>query len=172
MNNVLDVALWLAANRSRTVYTQSPDLYHRHSCASGSNHALCLITTNTGSRRPIQPSRQGDPEPERCRPIHLSDITVHIYTDVSARDRRLPSAYRGKRPRARCRGAGLMGIDQRVLDIGNCAQFWELSDEQWQTMIDVNKTGVWRTLKAAVSTMPASDDEGSIIATSSVAELK
>ncbi|MDT5045523.1 MAG: hypothetical protein QOG75_1376 [Mycobacterium sp.] len=30
--------------------------------------------------------------------------------------------------------------------ISNWARFWEMSDEQWQTMIDINLTGVWRTM--------------------------
>jgi len=37
--------------------------------------------------------------------------------------------------------------------ISNWSRFWEMSDEQWQTMIDINLTGIWRTLKAAVSYM-------------------
>ena len=37
--------------------------------------------------------------------------------------------------------------------ISNWARFWEMSDEQWQTMIDINLTGVWRTMKAAVPHM-------------------
>ncbi|MBW8826642.1 MAG: mycofactocin-coupled SDR family oxidoreductase [Acidobacteria bacterium] len=46
---------------------------------------------------------------------------------------------------------------------------WELTEEQWQTMIDVNLTGVWHTSKAAVPHMIAAGNGGSIIFTSSVA---
>ena len=39
--------------------------------------------------------------------------------------------------------------------ISTWARFWEMPDDQWQTMIDVNLTGVWRTMKAAVPHMIA-----------------
>jgi SDR family mycofactocin-dependent oxidoreductase len=56
--------------------------------------------------------------------------------------------------------------------ISNWNRFWEMPDEQWQTMIDVNLTGVWRTLKAAVPFMLAAGNGGSIITVSSVAGIK
>jgi (+)-trans-carveol dehydrogenase len=46
---------------------------------------------------------------------------------------------------------------------------WELTEAQWQTMIDVNLTGVWHTVKAAVPHMIAAGNGGSIVFTSSVA---
>jgi SDR family mycofactocin-dependent oxidoreductase len=56
--------------------------------------------------------------------------------------------------------------------ISNWNRFWEMSDEQWQTVLDVNLTGVWRTLKAAAPRMIAAGNGGSIVAISSVAGLK
>jgi SDR family mycofactocin-dependent oxidoreductase len=56
--------------------------------------------------------------------------------------------------------------------ISNWNRFWEMPDEQWQTMLDVNLTGVWRTLKAAVPFMLAAGNGGSIITVSSVAGIK
>lgn len=56
--------------------------------------------------------------------------------------------------------------------ISNWNRFWEMPDSQWQTMIDVNLTGVWRTLKAAAPRMIAAGRGGSIIAVGSVAGLK
>jgi SDR family mycofactocin-dependent oxidoreductase len=56
--------------------------------------------------------------------------------------------------------------------ISNWNRFWEMPDEQWQTMIDINLTGVWRTLKAAVPHMIAAGNGGSIITVSSVAGIK
>ncbi|MGV0791490.1 mycofactocin-coupled SDR family oxidoreductase [Mycolicibacterium sp. XJ1819] len=56
--------------------------------------------------------------------------------------------------------------------ISNWARFWEMSDEQWQAMIDINLTGVWRTMKAAVPHMLSAGNGGSIITISSVAGLK
>jgi (+)-trans-carveol dehydrogenase len=46
---------------------------------------------------------------------------------------------------------------------------WELTEEQWQLVIDVNLTGVWKTIKASVPHMIAAGDGGSIIITSSAA---
>ncbi len=37
--------------------------------------------------------------------------------------------------------------------IDSWGKAWELSDEQWQTMIDVNLTGVWKTARAASPAM-------------------
>jgi SDR family mycofactocin-dependent oxidoreductase len=56
--------------------------------------------------------------------------------------------------------------------INNWGRFWEMSDEQWLAMIDVNLTGVWRTLKAAVPHMLSAGNGGSIITVSSVAGIK
>jgi SDR family mycofactocin-dependent oxidoreductase len=56
--------------------------------------------------------------------------------------------------------------------ISNWARFWEMSDDQWQTMIDINLTGVWRTMKAAVPHMLSAENGGSIITISSVAGIK
>ena len=56
--------------------------------------------------------------------------------------------------------------------ISNWGRFWEMSDEQWQTMIDINLTGVWRSMKAAVTHMLSAGNGGSIITISSVAGLK
>ena len=47
----------------------------------------------------------------------------------------------------------------------------ELTDAAWQDVIDVNLTGVWRTCVAAVPSMIAAGNGGSIILTSSAAGL-
>jgi SDR family mycofactocin-dependent oxidoreductase len=56
--------------------------------------------------------------------------------------------------------------------ISNWNRFWEMDDEQWTTMIDVNLTGVWRTIRAAVPLMIDAGHGGSMILVSSVAGLK
>jgi (+)-trans-carveol dehydrogenase len=48
----------------------------------------------------------------------------------------------------------------------------ELTDEQWTTMIDINLTGVFHTVKAALAPMLLADNGGSIIITSSMLGLK
>jgi (+)-trans-carveol dehydrogenase/(-)-trans-carveol dehydrogenase len=49
---------------------------------------------------------------------------------------------------------------------------WEMDESVWQTMIDVNLTGVWHTAKAAVPHLIAGGNGGSIILTSSAAGLQ
>jgi SDR family mycofactocin-dependent oxidoreductase len=56
--------------------------------------------------------------------------------------------------------------------INNWGRFWEISEDQWQTLVDVNLTGVWRTMKAAVPRMLAAGNGGSVITVSSVAGIK
>lgn len=49
---------------------------------------------------------------------------------------------------------------------------WELTDEQWDTVIGVNLTGTWRTLRAAIPAMIEAGNGGSIVIVSSSAGLK
>jgi SDR family mycofactocin-dependent oxidoreductase len=51
-------------------------------------------------------------------------------------------------------------------------RLWELTDEQWDTVIGVNLTGTWRTLRAAVPAMIDAGNGGSIVIVSSSAGLK
>ncbi|WP_280217307.1 mycofactocin-coupled SDR family oxidoreductase [Nocardia neocaledoniensis] len=48
----------------------------------------------------------------------------------------------------------------------------EQSEEQWQTMLGVNLTGVWHTAKAAIPTLIEQGSGGSMILTSSLAGTK
>jgi SDR family mycofactocin-dependent oxidoreductase len=48
----------------------------------------------------------------------------------------------------------------------------DFSDETWNTMIDVNLSGVWHTAKAAIPHLKAAGNGGSIILTSSEAGLR
>jgi SDR family mycofactocin-dependent oxidoreductase len=51
-------------------------------------------------------------------------------------------------------------------------RLWELSEDQWNAVIDVNLTGTWRTIRAAVPAMIEAGNGGSIIIVSSSAGLK
>ena len=42
-------------------------------------------------------------------------------------------------------------------------RLWELTDEQWDTVIGVNLTGTWRTLRAAIPAMIEAGNGGSIV---------
>ena len=56
--------------------------------------------------------------------------------------------------------------------ISNWSRFWEMPEDQWQTMLNVNLSGVWRTFKAAVPVLLEANRGGSLVAISSVAGLK
>jgi SDR family mycofactocin-dependent oxidoreductase len=49
---------------------------------------------------------------------------------------------------------------------------WELTEEQWDEMIEVNLGGVWRTVKATIPVLIEQGHGGSIIITGSTASLK
>jgi SDR family mycofactocin-dependent oxidoreductase len=51
-------------------------------------------------------------------------------------------------------------------------RIWELSDEQWNTVIDVNLTGTFHTLRAAIPAMIEAGNGGAIVVVSSSAGLK
>ncbi|WP_099037217.1 mycofactocin-coupled SDR family oxidoreductase [Mycobacterium neglectum] len=52
------------------------------------------------------------------------------------------------------------------------ARLFEMSEEQWSSVIDVNLTGTWKTIRAAVPAMISAGNGGSIVIVSSSAGLK
>ena len=65
-------------------------------------------------------------------------------------------------------------LDVLVANAGvlSWGRLWELTDEQWNTVIDTNLTGTWRTLRAVVPAMIEAGNGGSIIVVSSAAGVK
>ncbi len=65
-------------------------------------------------------------------------------------------------------------LDVLVANAGvlSWGRLWELTDDQWNTVIDTNLTGTWRTLRAVVPAMIEAGNGGSIIVVSSSAGLK
>lgn len=55
--------------------------------------------------------------------------------------------------------------------IGSWAVTWEMTEEQWREMIDVNLTGVFNTVRAALPSMVERGGGGSLVLTSSTAGL-
>jgi SDR family mycofactocin-dependent oxidoreductase len=65
-------------------------------------------------------------------------------------------------------------LDVLVANAGvlSWGRLWELTDEQWKTVIDTNLTGTWQTIRAVVPAMIDAGNGGSIIIVSSSAGLK
>lgn len=65
-------------------------------------------------------------------------------------------------------------LDIVVANAGICnwGRLWEIDEQQWNDTIEVNLTGYWKTLKAAIPHMLAAGNGGSITLLSSVAGLK
>jgi (+)-trans-carveol dehydrogenase len=55
--------------------------------------------------------------------------------------------------------------------ISTPASSLEMDEETWQTMIDINLTGVWKTLKASIPHIQAGGRGGSVVITSSLAAI-
>ena len=55
--------------------------------------------------------------------------------------------------------------------IGSWAVAWEMTAEQWKDMIDINLTGVFNAARAALPSMVARGEGGSVILTSSTAGI-
>jgi SDR family mycofactocin-dependent oxidoreductase len=51
-------------------------------------------------------------------------------------------------------------------------RLWELSEDQWDTVVGVNLSGTWRTVRAAVPAMIDAGNGGSIVIVSSLAGVK
>jgi SDR family mycofactocin-dependent oxidoreductase len=71
--------------------------------------------------------------------------------------------------------AELGGLDVLVANAGiinDVRPSWELDEANWQTMIDVNLTGVWHATKAAVPHLIERGPGGSVILISSTAGLR
>ena len=56
--------------------------------------------------------------------------------------------------------------------ISTYGSLWETSQEEWDEALDVNLTGVWQTLRAAVPSMIERERGGSMTVTSSCAGLR
>lgn len=55
--------------------------------------------------------------------------------------------------------------------ISSMAPTLEMDEDTWQTMIDINLTGVWKTVRAAVPHIVAGGRGGSVVLTSSLAAM-
>jgi (+)-trans-carveol dehydrogenase len=56
--------------------------------------------------------------------------------------------------------------------IGTWAVAWEMTEQQWKDMIDINLTGVFNTVRATLPSMVERGEGGSVVLTSSTAGLR
>ena len=123
-----------------------------------------------------------------CRPFDRSPAPGATPEDlaqtaemIKAADRRVVSAEVDVRDFDALKAAVDSGVEQLgrldviVANAGigtNGVKLHRMDEETWQEMIDVNLSGVWKTVKASVAHIKAGGRGGSIILTSSVAGLK
>jgi SDR family mycofactocin-dependent oxidoreductase len=105
------------------------------------------------------------------------DETAAAVKDVGRRVVARPSDVRDQASIDAVLRAGvdeLGGLDVIVANAGisTWSKFWEMPEDQWQTMIDINLSGVWRTFKAGTPALLEQGRGGSLVAISSVAGLK
>lgn len=114
-------------------------------------------------------------------PLGTSDELAATATQIEACGRRVLSYEVDVRDGAALRAAvadavaALGRLDVVVANAGVGPvghSFWEIPEQEWQDMIDINLGGVWRTVSAAVPTMIEAAAGGSIIVTSSAAALR
>ncbi len=65
-------------------------------------------------------------------------------------------------------------VDIVVANAGICAGglSWEITEQDWREMLDINLTGVWNTVRAAVPILIEQGDGGSIVMTGSADGIK
>lgn len=114
-------------------------------------------------------------------PLSTSDDLAETADLITSAGRRVVTAEVDVRDSAGLRAAVDSGVEQlgqlniviANAGIGNGGEsFDQVSDDDWQTMIDINMTGVWKTAKAAAPHLIASGPGGSVILTSSMAGRK
>jgi SDR family mycofactocin-dependent oxidoreductase len=92
---------------------------------------------------------------------------------VEAEGAELHTVFAAVRDLADAVAAGVEALDGLDVVVANAGissygPAWELTEEQWQDLIDVNLTGVWKTIKATVPILLERGQGGSIVLISSV----
>lgn len=121
------------------------------------------------------------PGAETAIPASTSDDLAETANLVKGLDRRVVTAEVDVRDAAAIKAAVDSGVEQLGrLDIivanagiGNGGDTLDqTSEEDWDEMIDINLSGVWKSVKAGVPHIVAGGRGGSIVLTSSVGGLK
>ena len=88
-------------------------------------------------------------------------------------DRRHPLASRASEGgRAGLADLGRIDIVCANAGIGTWAVSWEMTAQQWNEMVDVDLTGVFNTVRAALPSMVERGEGGSLVLTSSTAGIR
>jgi SDR family mycofactocin-dependent oxidoreductase len=111
-------------------------------------------------------------------PATAEDLAETV-RQVEALDRRIVAAEADVRDLAALQDAvkkGVAELGRLDIVLANAgisapAPTLDMSEEHWQTMIDINLTGVWKSLKASVPHITAGGRGGSIVITSSLAAI-
>jgi SDR family mycofactocin-dependent oxidoreductase len=121
------------------------------------------------------------PPPMGAVPYELADADeLHeTVAQVEALDRRMIAVEGDVREQGQLdslveRGIAELGkIDVCVANAGvaNLGSYWEMSEDEWNTVIDTNLSGVWRTVKAVTPHM-IEREGGSIVLISSVSGVE
>jgi (+)-trans-carveol dehydrogenase len=112
-------------------------------------------------------------------PTATSEDLAETVRQVEALDRRIIATEADVRDLAALQKAvddgvaqlGRLDIVLANAGISTPASSLEMDEETWSTMIDVNLTGQWKTLKAAVPHIIAGGRGGSVVITSSLAAI-
>lgn len=113
-------------------------------------------------------------------PMSTPDDLAETVRQIEALDRRIVAVQADVRDAAAVQAAVDDGVAQLgrldivaanagIVSYGGVA---DLTEEQWQDMMDVNLTGVWHAARAAIPHLKAGGNGGSMILTSSTAGLQ
>ncbi len=112
-------------------------------------------------------------------PTSTADDLKETVRLVEALDRRIVAAEADVRDLAALKAV----VDQGVTELGRLdivlanagisspSPTLEMSEQTWQDMLDINLTGVWKTIKASVPHIQAGGRGGSVVITSSLASI-
>lgn len=110
-----------------------------------------------------------------------ADDLAETVRQVEALDRRIVATQADVRDFSALKAAfedGLAQLGQVDIISANAGVFtfgqqsWEVTDEEWDVINDINAKGVWHTCKAVIPALIEQGTGGSIVLTSSVAGLK
>ncbi|RPA60004.1 NAD(P)-dependent oxidoreductase [Gordonia oryzae] len=114
---------------------------------------------------PYATARPGDLE-ETVRAVEALDRRI-IASEVDVRD----LAGLTKAAQDGVAALGRLDIVLANAGISTMAPALEMEEQMWQTMIDINLTGVWKTVRAAVPHIVAGGRGGAVVLTSSLAAI-